>query len=70
MDRALYVEKLYDHTTRQRSTVGSIMEVIMIEQYPVGTKFITFDQILEWNLWPDFIKIFRKLYSAILICMH
>lgn len=70
MDRALYMEKLYDRTTRQRSTVGSIMEVIMIEQYPVGTQFITFDQILEWNLWPDFIKIFRKLYSAILMCMH
>ena len=54
------VERLYRGTSRQRETVGKIMESIVVLQYPSGTEIITFDQLLEWDLWPIFIKIFGE----------
>ena len=59
-DTAQGVEKLYRGTSRQRETVGKIMESIVLLQYPSGTEIITFDQLLEWELWPIFIKIFSE----------
>lgn len=37
------------------------MEKILVLQYPIGVETITLDQLLEWELWPCFIKIFSKI---------
>ena len=39
------------------------MESIVVLKYPLGTETITFDQLLEWELWPCFIKIFSETFS-------
>jgi hypothetical protein len=57
-DTAQGVEKLYNGTSKQRETVGKIMEKILVLQYPIGVESISLDQLLEWELWPSFIKIF------------
>ena len=59
-DTAQGVEQLYRGTSRQRETVGKIMEKILILQYPLEVKTITLDQLLEWEMWPCFVKIFGK----------
>lgn len=59
-DTAQGVEKLYRGTSKQRDTVGNIMENILVAQYPIETQSITFDQLLEWEMWPCFIKIYSK----------
>lgn len=60
-DTAQGVERLYNGTSKQRETVGKIMEKILVLQYPIGVETITLDQLLEWELWPCFIKIFSKI---------
>lgn len=60
-DTAEGVERLYNGTSKQRETVGKIMEKILVLQYPIGVETITLDQLLDWELWPCFIKIFSKI---------
>ena len=37
------------------------MESIVVVQYPLGTETVTLDQLLDWELWPSYIKIFSEL---------
>ena len=59
-DKGLSVERLYRGTSKQREAVGKIMETIVMFQYPLEAESITFDDLLEWELWPSFIKIFSE----------
>ena len=69
MDKSLCLKRLYDQTSRQRSIVGKIMEALIIEQYPLGTEAIIFDQLLEWSLWPVFITIFSNIKVILTSCI-
>ena len=60
------MERLYRGTVKQRETVGKIMESIVLLKYPLETESITFNDLLEWELWPSFIKIFSELLYSIM----
>ena len=65
-DIAQGIEKLYRGTSKQRENVGKIIEKVLVLQYPIGVEAITFDQLLEWELWPCFLKIFSKIQFYIM----
>lgn len=41
-----------------KSRIGELMCFLLRKQYPSGAKAVTFDELLQWELWPNFIKIY------------
>lgn len=40
--------------------VGELLGRILKESYQADLKMISFDDLLHWNLWPNFIQIYCK----------
>lgn len=61
-DTAASVSRLYSSSAsrKKREAVGKILEAILTKQYPMANG-ISFNQLLEWDLWPSFIVVFSKL---------
>ena len=50
--------------------MGKILDAILAKQYP-NTDGISFEQLLEWDLWPSFIVVFSKLnFSFSVVNFH
>ncbi len=60
-DTAASVSKLYSSSAsrKKKEAVGKILDAILAKQYP-NTYGISFEQLLEWDLWPSFIVVFSK----------
>ena len=37
------------------------MGTLIRKQYPDGANSVTFDELLQWDLWPSIIKVHSKL---------
>jgi hypothetical protein len=61
-DTAASVSRLYSSgaSRKKKEAVGKILEAILIKQYPT-VDGISFNQLMEWDLWPSFIIVFSKL---------
>ena len=48
--------------------VGSLLGRILVKQYPKAEyiQAVTFDDLLEWYMWPIFITIFGMLITVII----
>ena len=71
-DTAASVSRLYSSSAsrKKREAVGKILEAILTKQYPMANS-ISFNQLLEWDLWPSFIVVFSKLdNTSVYVCMH
>ena len=68
-DTAVSVSRLYSSSAsrKKREAVGKILEAILTKQYPTANS-ISFNQLLEWDLWPSFIVVFSKLDKK--VCMY
>lgn len=44
----------------QKEAVGKIFDRILIRQYP-KTDYISLDDLLNWDLWPNYIIIYSKV---------
>ena len=54
--------------------VGNLLGTMLKKQYPhlhgQGSKFsVSFDELLGWNLWPNFIRIYGKFTINNNICI-
>ena len=49
------------HADKKR--VGELMGTLIRKQYPNGANGVTFDELLHWDLWPSFIKLYSKIYK-------
>ena len=60
-DAAHSVERLYYENTRNKQRIGKLLGELLQKKYHDGTKAISFDELLIWELWPSFIKIYGML---------
>ena len=68
-DTAASVSRLYSSNAsrKKKEAVGKILDAILTKQYPKADG-ISFDQLLEWDLWPSFIVVFSKLRILYCVC--
>lgn len=38
--------------------INDVFNSLLSKRYRHGTSDVTFDELLEWNLWPTFMKIY------------
>ena len=53
-------EKLY-MSKGDRERRGQLLGRVLLMQYPEGIKSISFEELLNWVLWPTFIRIYGRL---------
>lgn len=41
-----------------KKRVGELLSSLISKKYPRGAEAVTFDELLQWDLWPSFIKIY------------
>ena len=51
--------------TVDKKRVGELMGTLIRKQYPSGADGVTFDELLQWDLWPSIIKVYSKLLQSI-----
>ena len=51
--------------TVDKKRVGELMGTLIRKQYPNGADGVTFDELLQWDLWPSIIKVYSKLLQSI-----
>ena len=44
-----------------KKRVGELLGTLIRKQYPDGANSVTFDELLQWDLWPSIIKVHSKL---------
>jgi len=56
------LEKLFYNSNCKKSHIGQIFDKILGDHYSdyESAKEITFDDLLNWDMWPTFIKIHSK----------
>ena len=59
-DAASSVSLLWN--SREKQAVGKIFGRILTRQYP-KPECISMDDLLDWDLWPNYILIISKLHS-------
>lgn len=62
------MQKLYDSLSKQRETVGRILERILQKEFSPDTMLITLDQLLDWDLWPSYISVYSKFDEIKSVC--
>ena len=40
--------------------VGELLSGLIQTKYPNGASVVDFDELLQWDLWPSFIKFYGK----------
>ena len=50
------VEKLM--TVENKTCVSKLFDICLKEWYSHGTECIALDDLLNWDLWPSFLKIY------------
>ena len=49
-------------SSSQRDNVAKIIERILDQHYPAHSYSITFDDLLNWDMWHIFLKIYSKFF--------
>ena len=57
------MERLISVSSRQSDNVGKIIDKVFNQHYPDGNYIITLDDLLNWDMWQIFIKIYDKLHT-------
>ena len=60
------IERLISSSTLQKRNVGKIFNKILAERYPPNMESISLDELLDWDMWKMFIKIYSKYIIAML----
>lgn len=54
-------------TSSQKENVGKIIDSILRRRYPGEVRDILFEELLDWDMWQTFIKIYSKLEHCFII---
>ena len=54
------MDKLFTKSSGQKRNVGKIFDKILDKQYPGMVKGIIFGELLSWDKWQTFMKIYSE----------
>ena len=47
--------------------VGELLSALIQTKYPNGASVVDFDELLQWDLWPSFIKFYGKFVDFFIL---
>ena len=51
----------------QSKHIGNLLGNMLKKKYPCVVHELSLDDLLHWNLWPNFMKIFGELIPSIIL---